>query len=281
MRNFFKLMGLLTLFVFSFYYTEHTVTVVRDMDDLMIELKQRSSSYQIPACNATIKEETIIPGISGKTVDINKSYVKMKEYGKFNENLLIYQKILPDKVLADNKDKFIISGNKDKRMVSLIFLVQDHDNIDKIVKILKEKRIGATFFLDGDYVESHLDSLETLVKSGHTLGNYSYHQDYSNSSFVWINTMFTRLGGQKENYCITESSQKKVLDICRLYQNYTIVPNIVVKDTPLVTIKKEVSSGSLIALPVNKVVEDELPSIITYLEGRGYLLANLDTHLEE
>ena len=186
MQNFLKMVGLLVLFVMSFYYTEKTITVVRDMDEIMVELKQKSKAYTKESVDAKIKDDTIIPGISGKSVNLNKSYIKMKEYGKFNENLLVYQKKEPAHLLKENYDKFVIGGNKEKRMVSLIFLVDEQDEIDSIRTIVKRKKVGVTFFLDGEFVEANLEELEEIKKVGHTLGNYGYHQDYDDSSFIWI-----------------------------------------------------------------------------------------------
>lgn len=281
MQNFLKMVGLLVLFVMSFYYTEKTITVVRDMDEIMVELKQKSKAYTKESMDAKIKDDTIIPGISGKSVNLNKSYIKMKEYGKFNENLLVYQKMEPAHLLKENYDKFVIGGNKEKRMVSLIFLVDEQDEIDSIRSIVKRKKVGVTFFLDGEFVEANLEELEEIKKEGHTLGNYGYHQDYDDSSFIWIDTMFSRLAGQKQNYCFSKRKNTKILNVCHLYQNYTIVPTFTVSETPLITIKKQVRPGAFIALPVSKEVIKELPSIISYLEQKGYQVVNLEHHLEE
>ena len=43
----------------------------------------------------------------------------------------------------------------------------------------------------------------------------------------------------------------------------------------------ELSAGSIIALPVNDVVEKELPVIINFIQGKGYVIDNLYYHLNE
>lgn len=278
---FFKIIGFLSLIIVCFYGTNEAILVVREMDDLLIEIKEKSNDYVKNAKPAIIKGDTIIPGITGLKVNVNKSYLKMKEYGKFNENLIVYEKLKPDDLLHNNLDKYIISGNPEKRMVSLIFLVNNNDEIDKIRDILKNKKVSATFFLDGEYVESHLDQISDIKLEGHTLGNYSYNKDYNNSSFVWVDTIFKRLGNQDNNYCITLKKNKDVLKNCSLHHDYTIVPDIYTFKEPLGNIKKNVKNGSLIALESNNEIELSLSTIISYLKSKGYKLVNLETILSE
>lgn len=281
MKNFLSLLGLITLFIFSFFYTEQTIMVVKDMDDTMIELKQKSVTYNTKAISAKVTDDTLIPGIAGKTVDINKSYVKIKEYGRFDPNLLVYKKELPQTTISNSYNKFVISGNPDKRMVSLIFLVHEQDNPDKVIDILNDKEVKSTFFVDGNWLEKHVEKLDYLISSGHTVGNLSYNGNYQDSSFVWIDTIITKIGKQDKSYCYSENKDKKVIDICKLYKDTTITPNIVIENEGLSTLKKELTAGSLIAIEINDQTEKELPMYINYIKSKGYKLDNLKNHLEE
>ena len=281
MKNFFSVLGIITLFVFSFLYTEKTTMVVKEMDDIMIELKAKSKNYEVKPTEAKVEKNTIIPGLAGKTVDINKSYVKIKEYGKFNENLLLYKKILPKETLLSNTDKFVIRGNKEKRMISLIFLVEEKDSIDQVLSILKNKNVKATFFIDGNWLEKYVEKLDEIIKNGHTVGNLSYSKNYEDSSFVWIDTIIKKIGRQKRSFCYSEKKDPKVTDVCHLYQNITITPNIVVNEDPLVEIKKSLTAGSLISMKVNDITENNLSSVIRYIQSRGFSLENLENHIME
>lgn len=281
MKNFLSLLGLMTLFIFSFIYTEQTIMVVKDMDDTMIELKQKSASYNTKPIPAKVTNDTLIPGIAGKKVDINKSYVKIKEYGRFDANLLVYKKELPEINIGNSYDKFIISGNPDKRMVSLIFLVHDQTDLSKIIDILNDKKVKATFFVDGNWLEKQVESLDNLISTGHTIGNLSYNGNYQDSSFVWIDTIITKIGKQDKSYCYSENKDKKVIDICKLYKDATITPNIVIKNNGLTILKRNLKAGSLIAMEINDQTEQELPTYINYIKSKGYKLDNLKNHLEE
>lgn len=153
MKKLFEIIGFISLMCFSFFYTEKTVSVVKEYDDIMITLREEAKKYELEYIDAKINNNTIIPGLKGKRVNINKSYSKMKRYGSYNESLLVFSDIYPKITLEKNKDKYIISGNKDKKMVSLIFLVEENTKIDKVVKILNDKKIKANFFIDGLWLE--------------------------------------------------------------------------------------------------------------------------------
>ena len=49
----------------------------------------------------------------------------MKNNGVFNKNLIVYDDVLPNISIHNNKDKFIIKGNSLKQMVSLVFIIND------------------------------------------------------------------------------------------------------------------------------------------------------------
>ena len=89
MKNIVKSIGLITLICFSFFYTEKVIDVVSEQDDIMIKIKEVKDNYKIDSVDATISENTIVPGINGREVDIEKSYQNMKQIGIFNENYFI------------------------------------------------------------------------------------------------------------------------------------------------------------------------------------------------
>ena len=89
MKKIFKIIGLISLTCFSFFITEKTSLVVKNMDDVMISIKENMDNFKTKSIDSIIKDNTIIPGISGRKVNINKSYKKMKEYGKYNEDLYL------------------------------------------------------------------------------------------------------------------------------------------------------------------------------------------------
>lgn len=277
----FKLIGFILLIGLSFIYTEKTVSVVKEYDEIMVQIKEELKNFETSGVDATINDKTIIPGIMGKTIDINRSYSKMKQYGKFNSGLFVYKKKNPTISLGDHLDNYIISGNNTKNMVSLIFLVTKNINIEKIVKIMNDNNIEANFFIDSVWLENNNDLLLELIKSKHVIGNLSYNGDYKNSSFNWIDKVIKKVGKQGFSYCYMESPNEEYLNICNSVKDYTIMPSIIVRENPLVEVKKSIKAGSIISFKINDKLEEELGLIIRYIKSRGYSITNLKEHLSE
>ena len=118
MKKFFECIGMITLVCVSFFFTEKTARVVKETDEIMVEIKKAAETHINKSEDAIIKGDTIIPGIYGGIVDEGKSYEKMKRVGSYQENLLVYKKIAPSISIEKNFDKYIISGNPQKNMVT-------------------------------------------------------------------------------------------------------------------------------------------------------------------
>ena len=281
MKRFFEILGFLSLVCFSFFYTEKTIDVVKEVDDIMITLKEQAPKYQVKAENAKIDGKFMTPGISGKIVNLQKSYEEMKHYGKFHPNLLVYDKVSPEISIKNRYDKYIQTGNPKKRQVSFLFIVDEKGNPSPIIEILKEKKVTGTFFIDGSWLEKNQNELVSLIEGKFTVGNYSYRGDYGHESFVWIDTIIKRVGGQKQSYCLVEKENKKALSTCKLQKDYTIYPNIIMKENPYSELTEQVESGSIVLMRLDAQVKKELPLMITYLKQKGYEIVNLEQLLEE
>ena len=73
MKKVFQMIGLISLTCFSFFVTEQTAIVVSDMDEIMIEIKNKKDDYKTNPIDAIINNNTIIPGVSKREVNVNKS----------------------------------------------------------------------------------------------------------------------------------------------------------------------------------------------------------------
>ena len=266
---------------FSFFYTEKISTVIKENDDIQKEIKQVKDQYKTVAIDAIINNDTIIPGVSGKTIDVKASYKKMKKINSFNDNLLVYKNTKPKISVENIYDKYIISGNKTKKEISLLFLVEENDNIDKVIDILKKNNIKATFYIDGNWFENNNEKSLELIKDGHIVGNLGYNYRYDVSGISWMNTIVTKIGNQKSTYCYTENKNQDILNICKNNKSYTIIPNIVVKQNPLITIKKNLSNGSIISLKINDGLQSELPLIINYINSKDLEIVTIEKMLDE
>ena len=281
MKDFFQILGVVALLMLSFFYTEEAITVVRNFDDLMTKIKEEKGNYEIEPIDAVIINDEIIPGLNGKAVNENKSYRNMKRVNEFNPNLLEYTQVKPNISLEKNFQKYIVSGNPKKKMVSLLFLVNGEVEIENILEILKQKRIKGNFFVDGNWLEENNDQVNQIAKEGHLIGNLGYDFQYVDTNFTWLNTTIKQLTKQQNNYCYKEIKNIDDLKICTVYKNYTINPNLVIDNDPLKQIKDKIAAGFLISFSINDQLLDELGVIINYIKAKGYEITTLDEHLSE
>ena len=281
MKRFFSIIGIITILCLSFFYTEKITMVVKEYDDIMIQIKNENQTYKIEPIDAIIKSNTIIPGLSGKEIDEDKTYSKMKRYGKFNKNLIIYKNITPTISIKDNLNKYIIGGNSKKLMVSLIFLVESNSKIDEVNKILEKNNIKANFFIDGNWLENNNQLVTELINNGHNIGNLSYNRDYTNPSYPWADTIIKKIGKQDFSYCYNDQDDELSLNLCALYNNYTIRPNVIIKNNALKQVKENIKSGSIISFKITKDLENELDVIIKYIKSKGLTIETLNNHLKE
>ena len=282
MKKFFSVIGIITLAIVSFIYTDKTIDVAKQFDNVMTTINEVSGDYYVDPIDGIIIDDILfIPGVSGREVDQNKSYKSMRKFGGFNKNLLEYKEIKPQNTLEDNLNKYIISGNKSKNMVSLIFIVSGNTNIDKVLSIVENKDVKVNFFVDGSWVEKNNELLKELIDKKYTIGNLSYNMDYQNSAFSWIDTIIKRMSHEKYGYCYSVEENLDNLKLCAMNKNFTIKPSIVVRKYPLKEIKEQISNGSIISIPINSSVEEELPTIINYINSKGLKIVSLNELLKE
>lgn len=245
MKKLFQLFALICIVICCFIYSEKTMLVVREYDDIMIKIRKIAKEKKVKPIEAVVTKETIIPGMSGLEVDINKSYLKMKQYGKYKEELLVYKKIKPKEQLINNKGKYIISGNTSRKMVSLILLINN-----KYIKKINSKTI-LNYFIDNP------------VSDYSRIKGYSKYDDWLKST----------LKANKINlkYCL----DKKCL------KNFYVIKSNIIKNNHLLNTKKELNNGSIIIYQVNNSFIKELNLIVNYIESKGYQIVDLDTLLED
>lgn len=284
LKNFFSILGTFTLVTFGILFTNSTVDKLKNEDDIMVQIKAVSSHYSEKPEEGVSIENGIIPGISGREVNIDESYSKMKRLGYFNKELLVYDKKHPKNTLKDNYNKYIIKGNSTKQSTSLIILIEKNtkiEDLEKILDIAKLKNIKLNFFIDGYWFEENNDIINKIVMEKHELGNLSYDGDYQDSSFIWMDTIIKKITEKKYSFCYKEKENKLHLETCSLYKNYTIIPSIIIDNNLYNDVKNKISSGDIISLKVTDKNINELPSTITYIESKGLKIVTLSNLLKE
>lgn len=272
MKKYFEYIGLLSLVCFSFFLTDKTVTVVQEVDDIMVQIKAHQEEYQKEGENAVIKEKYIIPGLPSKKVNIDKSYQEMKKLGIYDSSYFVYDIEKPEENLDKNLDKYIISGNSSKRIVSLIFIINEN-SISSILDKIGTNQVS--FIIPSYQFQKEIKNIEKAI----SLGNEFLIMDSNEQNYLSFKQKLETLKNPCR-ICYNELEDENFLSLCSKNRYYTITSTKITKN-PLMQTKEKLSSGSFLVFEVNKQLLEELPSIISYIESRGYSIEVLSTHLKE
>ena len=269
---------ILLLSVFSFYYTNKSIELVREQDPIMKTIRSTSDKYNVKAVNAEIKDNTIIPGISGKEINYIETYTKMKQYGMYNEIMTTLKDVEPTISVDDYYDKYIVSGNKIKRSIALVFKIEK-TTPKEIISILNKNKVKSTFFIDGEYLENN--SKDIKLMTNHELELLSYSSGYDEIYFSSSKDYLESLTNRKLKYCYSEYDKEEVINLCQNLKLHTIVPTIKINNSLLKEIKNELTNSAIISIPISENTKQELDTTIKYIKSRGYTLEKLEDLLNE
>ena len=230
--KYFRLIGVLSLLVFSFYLTDFVTELAISSNPLMKTIRNNSEAYKVESVNAYIENNTIIPGIKGRKINDLDSFLNMKDFGTFNINYLIYDDIKPDISIEDNKEKIIISGNKSIRQVSI--LLKDNSSL---INYLNNKNIKYTKLIK---------SVDEIV-NGENINIIS-----DNKLFLDLDTILNKKDLNK-GICILNYSN---IDNCKKENYYIVKPSLSINNNNFVSELKSVSSGSIIFIDDNFTLDN-------------------------
>ena len=279
MRKFLYCIFVIGLVCFSFYYTDLAASIIKKNDPIMKKIKKYQTIHKKNYINASINGLTLTPGVNGSIVNDDESYYAMKKYGKYNEDLMVFDEITPTISISNTYDKFISKGNSNKRMVSIIFQIRDYSYLTEIINILDSKSVKGTFFIEKYIVDDSIDLVKLINNSYHQIEVYS--NDYSRLNFNYYNKKIKQITKEDLSFCISLEKETDILKACSESKLHTINPSIITNNFPYNDVKNKVEEGSIILLSNNNIVLRELPYIINYIKQRGYQIVTLSKLLEE
>lgn len=274
MKKLFKIFGIITFLCFSFFYTDRVMNVISDKDPLKQEIINLSNNYKLSSNEAVVSGDTIIPGSNGREVNVDKSYKKMRTGNVFNDKLLVFNVIYPEYKLKDNMDKYIINGNINKKEISIVFIINNDNNIDKIISILDNKKVVSNLFIEYNYLFNNINKIKKY--NNHNI--YSYSDKYTYDTLVIANNIITRTMNNKPIYCLSKTKNKDNINVCSYSNMYTIIPSI---NGGYNDIKSNLSNGNIILLDTSINTVNELNLIINFINSKGYDIVGLDKLLSE
>ena len=266
------------LIAFSFYYTNKVAGIVRGKDPIMQSIKEEKANYEKKAINANVSGDNIIPGKNGKKVNIEASFQKMSQYGKYNDSLYVFDEVEPEVSINTYFDKYVESGREDSKDVALVFDILRFDNMDDVLSLLESNNVTATFFVDGLFMENNRSLLENVSKKGYEIELLSYNGGYDKIYFESSLHVLNDRTKDRPKYCVAHYDKKEVLDICNSLSLHTVIPSVDTSNNSFGVVKNKLRGGSIIGLSNSRV---NLNTIINYIKQKGYNLVRLDTLLQE
>lgn len=245
-----KIFITIILFIFSYYYTYKCITFLKQNDYLMQEIIDKQELYNKEPINAIITNNTMIPGVNGRKINLDESYNKMKKLNKFNDSLLSYDEIKPTIFIKDNYNKIIISGNKMKNNISIILIINEDELFYSLNKILIINNVYANILSNKKYNINNTNYIN-IVNT-----NYSSNIDYCLTYELQI-----------KNDCITN---KKYTILGRNIHNYHFTNT-----------KEIIDNGSILVYSFNKSNYQDLNIIIKYLKNNNYNIVSIQELIKE
>lgn len=278
-RSIFYVFIFLLLSSISFYLLMISISYIKELDPIMKEIKENTSIYEVSSKDAFIDDLIVIPGVKGKIIDIDSSYKVMKSYGAFKDELLIYDYTLPKISISNIYDKYIISGNTNKKEVSLVFKVESTDYLEEIISILNTNDVVGTFFIDEYIFYESIDVIDLLYLNNQNIELLS--NNYNLINIEKINYFLNNYINKRISYCYIDYFNKDILSTCSFMKLHTIIPGINTSNYPYYDIKNKLSNGSIIKLNNNIRVIEELNYIIKYIRQKDYEIVSLKKLLSE
>jgi len=312
-KNYYRLLAivvpfLLVLAILQSPWVEQYITGLRTSpietvkagDRLYSEIERKAKQLEIPAQDAKLDRVwKVIPGYNGLKVDIEASYKNMKQIGKYDERLIVYDQVAPKVHLNDLPPQAIYRGHPEKPMVAFIINVAwGNEYIPQMLDTLKKHRVKATFFLEGRWVKNHPDMAKMIVDAGHEVGNHSYsHPDLRTMSKEAIraelektNSVIEATTGIKCKWFAPPSGsyREDVVKVAHELGMKTIMWSVDTidwqKPSPSVIVERVMSKihpGAMVLMHPTESTSKALDTLIRSIKQRDYAISNVSTLLDE
>ena len=241
-----KIIITIILFFFSLYYLNKASYFIQENDLLMQEIKNREENYYKEPLEPIITKSTMIPGLIGKKINLHKSYKKMKALNSFQESLLIYDNIYPQKTIKNVYDKVIIKGNIQEKNISIIIYINSKTLFTAINDILVKNNVYADILIENDF----------------DIINTNYHNKITTKYYYFT------------NYCLTYDLNIK--KECQNNSKYTFLAHYI-NNYYLNNTKELLTNGTILLYSFKENNYNELNIIIKYLKNNNYKIVTLDT----
>lgn len=222
----------ITLCVLSFYASDRLILYVENLSPLMKEIKMYEDSLYESPVNAIIEDNTIITGKNGRELNKRESYLKMNDFGSFNETFFVYDYIKPKISVMDHLDKVII-GNVSDTDVALIvdnktieeYLLTEKIKFSKIITKQDEINKKEITYINGASDENDFNDIRRFLKKNNL----------------------------NKNVCIVDLSNHTA---CINNKSFIIKPTIELKSSNISSYINNTKGGSIIKIDKNLTLNE-------------------------
>ena len=253
MKKYFKYVILFVMICFSFYYTS-IVKNLSDKNNVVISLiNEYSVANDVKCIEGYINEDGVVLSYNGHIVDKENSYSNMKG-SVFSESLIEYKKDNCILTKENNVDKYIISGNKNSRNISIVIDIDDKLYYKDMKKIFDSEKVDINYlvsFNDIDLVNKNI-----LIKTN--INNIKKFKSKINSF-----------------YCV-KYNEFDILKYCKKEHINSIKMINYINSDLLLNTKRILGNGIIIFIKENESNYMELLSTIKYIKSRGFNIVSID-----
>lgn len=228
-----KIVLLSLICIFTFYVSDKLVLYVESFSPIM---KSIDENYDyIEPVSGVIEGDTIIVGSFGHKVNPRESYLKMNDFGSFNETFYVFDNLKGDNLIEDNMDKIIIGGSK-KNSISFISEDNNYFNNNEIIytKIL--------------FKTNDIGNNKNIINGNN-----------NDNDFIILNTIMNN-SKVKDKFCLIGLSNKKEC----IKNNYYLIKPIEINNSNFLSIKDNIKDGSIYY--VNNLNETQLAILINTIK---------------
>lgn len=268
MKNKYKVIGILILTGFTFFYTDKVSKIIKENDPIMNRIDNIKDTYTVSKIDPIVYDDEYITGINGCSVNREESYKNMKSNGEYNEDLIV----MKEDEIEEDYNKYIIGGPKQNRKVSIILT---NYNDERINTFIKEKKLEINYFLDGSNIKNDIGKLLELEGKKY---NYGRNNKYSDKYILYDNSLIKSNFDNDSNYCLVTKRDDDSLKICSKYKMKTIKTNEI-KENILNYIKENLGNGKIFLINSNNY--EDIKYSLNYILSKGYKIVFLDELLDE
>lgn len=269
-------------------------------DELYNEIKDRAESgefFEAPEDAYIDRVWKKTPGRNGRRINVDLSYEKMKDVGKYDPNLLVFEEISPEINLKDLPPSPIYRGHPEKQMVTFMINVSwGGEYIPEILETLQRHHVKANFFIEGKWARENPDLVKMIADKGHLIGNHAYnHPDMARLNYdeiekqiIETNEILQAIIDESPSYftppsgsfndLVVEAAAKEGMETI-LWTTDTIdwkKPSVSVM---INRVTSKVHPGAIILMHPTPVVTEGLDELIKQLKENDYRIGRIDTLL--